>query len=137
MSDRVQYTPYHPKWYRRNVSVWWWLEHWVFARFVLREITSVAVGFFAFLYLWQLRALVKGPDAYAQFLDLLKSPLYVILNSIAFLLILYHAITWFNLAPKAMAVRLLGKRVPDAVIISMNYAAWLVVTVAVVWFMLE
>ena len=67
MSAPVQYTLYHPKWYRRAVSVWWWLENWSYTKFVLREITSVFVAFFAIIYLWQLRALVSGPDAYAAF----------------------------------------------------------------------
>ena len=44
---------------------------------------------------------------------------------------LFHAVTWFNLAPTAMVVRVSGRRVPDWVIVGLNYGAWLVLSVAV------
>jgi fumarate reductase subunit C len=131
MSIEPPYTLYHPRWYRRRVSVWWWLQKRSYAAFVLRELTSVFVAFFAVVYLWQLRALTQGPEAYAQFLARLKTPLFVTLDTVAFLFVLFHAITWFNLTPKAMVVRVHGKRVPDWVIVASNYAAWLVVSGAV------
>jgi succinate dehydrogenase subunit C len=137
MSARVQYTLYHPKWYRRPVSVWWWLENWSYTKFVLRELTSVFVAFLAVIILWQLRALVAGPEAYAQFMARLKSPLFLVLHVVAFFFILYHTITWFNLAPKAMVLRLSGKRVPDFVIVALNYLTWLVASVVVAWFFLR
>ena len=66
MSNAAHPTPFHPKWYRRRVSVWWWLESWRYAKFVLRELTSLAVAFFAGLALWKIRAIAAGPEAYAQ-----------------------------------------------------------------------
>jgi succinate dehydrogenase subunit C len=131
MNANPQYTLYHPRWYRRRVSVWWWLQKRSYAGFVLREITSVFVGFFAFVYLWQLRALAEGPDAYGQFLSRLKTPLFLALDTVALLFVLYHTITWFDLTPKAMVLRVRGKRVPDWVIVGSNYAAWVVVSGAV------
>ena len=112
MSAEAHYTPYHPRWYRRRVSVWWWLQNRAYAGFVLRELTSVFVAFFAGVTLWQLRTLAQGPDAYARFLACLGTPLFVALHAVAFLFVLFHSITWFNLAPKAVVVRLSGKRVP-------------------------
>lgn len=137
MSAEVRYTPYHPKWYRRRVSVWWWLQKPVYTVFVLRELTSVFVAFFALLLLWQVRAVAQGPEAYAQFLARLRTPLFFALNGVAFLFVLFHAITWFNLAPKAMVVRLGGKRVPDRIIAAANYAACLVLSAAVAWILLR
>jgi fumarate reductase subunit C len=131
MSAQPRYTLYHPRWYRRRVSVWWWLQHRAYTGFVLRELTSVFVAFFAGVYLWQLSALARGPEAYARFLARMASPVFVALNGIAFVFVLYHSITWFNLAPKAMVMRISGKRVPDAVIIGLNYAAWVVLSVLV------
>jgi fumarate reductase subunit C len=134
MSDAApahRYTLYHPRWYRRRVSVWWWLQNRAYARFVLRELTSVFVAFFAGVLLWEVRALVQGPEAHARFLARLGSPLFVALHAVAFVFVLFHAITWFNLAPTAMVVRLGGKRVPDWVIVAANYAAWLVLSAAV------
>ena len=137
MSAEPRYTLYHPRWYRRRVSVWWWLQNRSYAGFVLRELTSVFVAFFAVVYLWQLRALVQGPEAYGQFLARLKTPLFLTLDAVAFLFVLFHAITWLNLAPKAMVMRLRGKRVPDWVILSSNYAAWLVLSGAVAFMLLR
>jgi fumarate reductase subunit C len=136
MNGAPHYTLYHPRWYRRRVSVWWWLQNRSHAGFVLRELTSVSVAFFSVISLWQLRALGQGPEAYQQFLARLSTPLFLALNTIAVLFVVFHAITWFNLAPKAMVVRLRGKRVPDWVIVVSNYAAWLVVSgvvAAVLW----
>ncbi|PYO57020.1 MAG: fumarate reductase subunit C, partial [Candidatus Rokuibacteriota bacterium] len=45
--------------------------------------------------------------------------------------------TWFNLTPKAMVVRLGGKRVPDWVILGSNYAAWLVLSALVAFGLLR
>jgi fumarate reductase subunit C len=137
MNTSEQYTPYHPKWYRRPVSVWWWLENWSYAKFVLRELTSLFVAFFALVYLWQLRAIAAGPEAYAEFLDRMKTPLFLTLHVITLLFVLFHAITWFNLAPKAMAVRMGGKRVPDVVISGTNYLVWLIASVVVAWIILR
>jgi fumarate reductase subunit C len=137
MSADPRYTLYHPRWYRRRVSVWWWLRKWSYAGFVLRELTSVFVAFFAVIYLWQLWAVVQGPDAYARFLARLGTPLFIALDAVAFLFVLFHAVTWFNLTPKAMVVRLRGTRVPDAVIIGLNYAAWLVLSGMVAFVLLR
>jgi fumarate reductase subunit C len=131
MSGEPHYTLYHPRWYRRRVSVWWWLKKGSYTRFVLRELTSVFVAFFAVVALWQLRALAGGPEAYGEFLARLRTPPFLVLNTIAFLFVLFHAITWLNLTPKAMVVRVRGKRVPDWAILGMNYAAWLVLSGAV------
>jgi len=119
------------------MSVWWWLHNRAYAFFVLREITSVFVAFTALLYLWQIRALIQGPQAYEQFLARLKTPLFLTLDTVAFLFVLFHAITWFNLTPKAMVVRMGGKRVADWAIIGVNYAAWIVLSGAVAFLLLR
>ena len=131
MSAGAGYTPYHPRWYRRRVSVWWWLQSRSYTGFVLRELTSVFVALFALVLLWQIRALGQGPDAYARMLARLRSPLFVTLDALALAFVLFHSITWFNLAPKAMVVRLRGKRVPDLLVAGANYAAWVVLSAAV------
>jgi fumarate reductase subunit C len=137
MSTGPHYTLYHPRWYRRRVSVWWWLQNRSYTGFVLRELTSVFVAFFALVSLWQLRALVQGPEAYAHFLARLKTPLFVALDGVAFVFVVFHAVTWVNLAPKAMVVRLWGQRVPDWIIAGLNYVAWLVLSAAVAWILLR
>jgi fumarate reductase subunit C len=126
------YTPYHPRWYRRRVSVWWWLKNPSYATFVLRELTSVFVAGFALVTLLQVRALSAGPEAYARFERRLESPLVLAFHAVALAFVLFHSITWFNLAPKAMVVRLRGRRLPDAAVVAGNYAAWVAATAFVV-----
>jgi fumarate reductase subunit C len=137
MNADPQYTLYHPRWYRRHVSVWWWLQNRSYTVFVLREITSVFVAFFAVICLWQLRALAHGPEAYHRFLARLGTPLFLVLDAVAFLFVLFHAITWFNLTPKAMVVRFRGKRVADAIVLGLNYAAWFVLSCGVAFVLLR
>ena len=48
-------------------------------------------------------------------------------------LLLFHSVTWFNLAPKALVVRLGRRRIPDALVLSGHYAAWLAATALVIW----
>ena len=102
-----------------------------------QELSSVAVAFFAVVLIAQMRALARGPEAYARFLARLGSPLVLSVSLVAFLFVVFHAVTWFNLAPTAMVVRVRGKRVPDAVISGSNYAAWMVLSAAVAFLMLR
>jgi fumarate reductase subunit C len=129
----AHYTPYHPKWYRRRLSVFWWLQKASYTWFVVRELTSVFVAYVAVLLILELRALAAGPEAHARFLARLGSTPLLVLDTVALLLVLFHAVTWFNLAPTAMVVRVGATRVPDWVIAAANYAAWLVLSVAVAW----
>jgi fumarate reductase subunit C len=131
------YTEFHPRWYRPHVSVYWWLGEWRYLRFILRELSSVFVAAFVIVTLLGLRALRNGPEAYARFQHRLQTPTAIALSTISVFFVLFHTITWFNLAPRAMAVRLRGKRLPDIVIAAPNYALWLVVSVAVGWLVLR
>jgi fumarate reductase subunit C len=115
------------------MSVWWWLKDRAYTKFVLREMTSVFVAFFAMLYVWLLRAVAEGPDAYARFLARLKTPRFLILDAVALVFVLFHTITWFNLTPTAMVVRMKGKRVPDRIVAGSNYVVWVLVSGIVAW----
>ena len=131
------HTEFHPRWYRPRVSVYWWLGQWRYLKFILREVSSVFVAAFVVITLLQLRALLQGPEAYARWQHWMRSPGAIALNVISFFFVIFHTITWFNLAPRAMAVRLRGKRLPDVLVAAPNYAVWLVVSVAVGWLVLR
>ena len=131
------YTLYHPKWYRRRVSVWWWLQKRVYAQFVLRELSSLFVAYFALLTLWMLRALASGGASYQHFQKEMSRPGFLLLNLVAFVFVTFHSLTWFNLAPQAMVVRLAGKRIQPWAVQAANYAGWAVISAAVVWAVLK
>ena len=137
MNASAQYTLYHPKWYRRHVSVWWWLTTWSYTKFVLRELTSVSVAYFAVVALWQVGSLACCAEAYTQFLRLMESPFFLAINLIALIFVLFHALTWFHLAPRAMVFRLGGRRLPDKLVVGMNYIAWIAASALIAWIMLR
>ena len=133
----AQYTTHHPRWYRTRVSTYWWLWKWCYLKFVLRELSSIFVAYFVVITLLQIHSLSRGPEAYARFEERMRSPLMIALNAISFLFVVFHTITWFNLAPRAIDARLAGKRVPGILIAGSNYVAWLVISAAVAWFILR
>ena len=63
-----------------------------------------------------------------DFLDTLANPLMVVLNVVALAFVLLHTITFANLTPRAMVVKLRGRRVPSRAILAGVYFGWLVVT---------
>jgi fumarate reductase subunit C len=133
----VEYTEYHPRWYRKRVSTYWWLGSWPYVRFILRELSSLAVAYFVGLTLLQLYTLGQGAEVYAQLQEWLRQPAAIALNSVAFLFVVFHTYTWFNAAPKAMAMRVGGKRVPEWAVAAPHYAAWIAASAAVAWFVLR
>ncbi len=136
MNDDVEYTAYHPRWLRPRVSTYWWLERWSYLAFILRELTSVFVAWFVIFFLLLVHAVGRGDAAYEQFMQWAGNPLVLVLNVISLAFVVYHTITWFNLAPQAVAVRLRGKRVPPTWIAVPNYVAWAAVSALIVWLML-
>ncbi|HZS05390.1 MAG TPA: fumarate reductase subunit C [Blastocatellia bacterium] len=130
------YTLYHPKWYRPRVSTWWWMWKWNYLKFILRELTSLSVAYSVVILLTLLYCLSEGPAGYADFLDLMRSPLMIALSVLSFIFIMFHAISWFNLAPKAMTVRVGGRRVPGLLIALPNYVAWVAASAVIAWFIL-
>jgi fumarate reductase subunit C len=130
-------TEYVPKSHRTRVSTYWWLGRWPYLKFILRELSSVAVAWAVILTLLQIAALSRGPADYAEFQEWLRNPCLIAINTVSFLFVVFHAVTWFNLAPKAMAIRMGGKRVPGVLISAPNYVAWLAVSAVVAWLLLR
>jgi len=107
------------------------LGKWAYVKFILRELSSVAVAWTVAIVLLQIRALTGGPEAYLRLEHRLSSPWMITLNLIAFAFLLLHSITWFNLAPKAMVVRIGGKRLPAVLISGPQYLAWIAISAIV------
>jgi len=133
MKEAPAYTLYRPKWYRNRVSTWWWAQQWRSFKFILRELSSVAVGYVGVMLLWLLWALTQGPESYETFQAWMGTPVVIVMSIIALLFVLYHSITWFNLAPKAMPVRVGGKRLPEWMVAAPNYVLWIIASAVVVW----
>ncbi len=136
MKNNPGHTEFHPQWYRTRVSPYWWLSQWSYTKFMLRELSSVFVAYFIVITLVLVHAVGQGRTEYAAFQEFMAHPFIVLLNGITFLFVLLHTITWFHLTPRAIVLRLGGRRIPDSLMIAPNYVAWLVVSGVVAWFVL-
>lgn len=133
MNQNVHHTPHHPKWHRVRKPIFWWVRRFSDIRFIFRELTSLAVAYSVILLVVIYRALLTSPDAYTSLTTTLQKPFWVTINVLALGAALYHTFTWFNLAPRAIVLRLGKWRIPDFMIAGGNYAAWLVIS-SVIYF---
>jgi fumarate reductase subunit C len=132
----VKYTEFHPRWYRPRMPVFWWVERRSYLVFVIRELSSVFVAWSVVFLLLLVNAVGRGAKEYRQFLHLSSEPWMLVLNVITLAFLVFHAITWFNLAPQAIVVRLHGERVPRSAIVSAHFAGWVVLSALVAWLIL-
>jgi len=130
MKQKPVYTEFHPRWYRPRMSTYWWTKRWSHLAFILRELSSIFVAWSVVYLLFMLGA-VSDPAGYRKFLAWSAHPVVVAVNLVSLAFVVFHVVTWFNLAPRAMVVHVGGKRIPAVLIAASNYAAWVVVTALV------
>lgn len=121
------------KMYKRHMNIFWWANRWIHIKFISRELTSICVALYSLVLLLYVRAVLKGPEEFEAFASVMRSPVVLVLHVLLLGGLLFHSITWFNLAPKAMVIKLGGKNVPGMVIALMNYVAWVVISLVLVW----
>jgi fumarate reductase subunit C len=119
--------------YRQPISRFWWAKRRSYLLFMLREISCVFVAWFVVYLLLLVHATGAGRDSYARFLDWSANPFVVAVNAVALIFLLLHAVTWFDLAPRAIVPHIRGRRVPARAVLAGHYAAWLVVSAVVAW----
>ncbi len=130
---KAAYRPYHPEALRERMPIFWWLRKFAYAKFITRELTSLAVAYAAVLLLAQIWTVGRCPAAYARFQAWLAAPPVVLLHIVVLCFLLFHTLTWLGLAPQAMVLRLGRRRVPDRVVLVAHYLAWFVASALVVW----
>lgn len=126
------YTRYHPSWYRRRMPIFWWIRKLAYVKFIVRELTAVAVAYAALLLVFQVWALGQGAQAYQDLTAWMSHPLAVVWHVFIVLALAFHTVTWLNLAPKALVLKLGKTRLPAAAVLVGHYAAWAVVSAVVV-----
>jgi fumarate reductase subunit C len=119
------------------MPIFWWTRRGSYVFFIARELTSLAVGWTCLMLLAWAWALAQGPESYERWNDFLRRGPVLVLNALAFAALLFHSVTWLNLAPKAMVVKLGRLRVPDAVLLGAHYAAWVAASALVVWLLVR
>lgn len=136
-ATHARYTPYHPKWYRRRMPIFWWLGRLSYVRFITRELTSLAVGYMALVLLAAVWALARGEAAWAAFLEGLAHPAWLTVHGVVAFFLLFHTVTWLGLAPKALVLKLGRRRLPDAAVVAAHYVAWAAASALVLAFFLR
>ena len=128
-----------PKPYNRPMPKDWWLRHPPYTLFMLRELTSVFIGTYAIILLVGVGRFSQDPTgaAFNDFLAAMTNPVAIIFHFLALVASLYHTITWFNLTPKALVIRIGGLRIPGGLIVVVMYLTWIVVSLKIAWLVLK
>jgi fumarate reductase subunit C len=137
MSEQVEHVDFYARWYKPRISRLWWLRRRSYLVFVIRELTSVFVAWFVVFLVLLIRAVAAGEGAYQRFLDLSANPWMLALNVITLIFVVFHTVTWFDAAPRAMVVRVRGRRVPPRTILFLHYGAWVLLTGITAWIVLD
>ena len=119
---------------------WSWAEYMSLKKgayrvFMLREISCLFNALYMVFLIVMLHDL-RGPKAdYDAFLALLWSPAMLPLHVVALAFALLHTITFFNAMGKAIVIRTGEERISEGGMAVPAYAAWVVATLFVVWFL--
>jgi fumarate reductase subunit C len=111
----------------------WYLRQPRYLRYMAREVSCVFIGGWTVMALVGLARLGEGPAAWQGFLQALSHPLAIALQVVTLLFVLHHSTSWFNVTPKAMPLQVGERFVPGSVIIGAHYAAWIAVSLVVLW----
>ena len=113
----------------------WYMRNGRYKIYMLREVTCLLVGFYAFLTIFALAALASNtPEKWNDFLASQQNTAMIVFHAIALLYFLvYQTFAWFKLAPKAMPVQLGEKKLPANIIVIGHYVAWVVLSAFIFW----
>jgi fumarate reductase subunit C len=115
----------------------WWRRDPFFVRYMVREVTAVAVLVYAIVLMMGVLRLSQGEAAFNGWLAALRSPGSVLLHIVLLVSMVVHAKSWFEIMPKTMPLMFVGgKRVEGSTITRTGYIVTVVATVivlALVW----
>ncbi|QFI38404.1 fumarate reductase subunit C [Moritella marina ATCC 15381] len=115
--------------YVQELPTDWWMKQLFYTKYMIREGSSVFITIYSLILAWGVLRLSQGEAAFNAWMTSLQSPVAIIVHLIALALALYHTITWFSLAPKAVDLWIKGKALDDKFIVSGHYAAFIFATV--------
>jgi fumarate reductase subunit C len=119
--------------YIRPMPATWWLHNYHLTLFMIRELTSVFVAGYAVFLMVLLYRFNQGPDAFHGLVEALRRPESIVLHLLAFILIVFHSVTWLNLIPQVMVVWRGEEKVSPVLISGAHYGLWLVLSVLIGW----
>jgi fumarate reductase subunit C len=122
--------------YVRSIPKTWWLRHGSYLLFMIREFTSVFIAGYCIFLLIFVYKLNQGPEAYRGIIDFLSNPLSIVLHIATLIFAVYHSVTWFNLTPQVLVLRIGEEKIPAFLISGVNIVAWLLLSAIVAWIIL-
>jgi len=121
---------------RRSLGWNWWTLRPSYFLVFTREISSVFIALQLILMLLLVHKAGQLPADYEAYLEFLWNPGMVIFHSVSILFALWHTYTWFNLLPQAIAIRVMGRKIPGILLVAPQFGAWIIVSglvIAWVW----
>lgn len=106
----------------------WWRRDPFFIRYMIREVTALAVLAYAIVLTVGVFRLSQGEAAFNGWLAALRSPGSILLHLVLLLSFAVHAKSWFEIMPKTMPMMFVGgKRVEGATI---TRTGWIITILA-------
>ncbi|MCR4555079.1 MAG: fumarate reductase subunit C [Succinivibrionaceae bacterium] len=124
--------------YVRPVKANWWTNKGFYIAYMLREGTCIPIFLFVLELLWAYACIAcgaasKDPMAGLQRImfakSIIQNPLVICFNILVLVAVVYHAITWFNLMPKAQRLFIGNKLVDGKYFVIALYAVTILVTI--------
>ena len=110
----------------------WWTRNPFFVRYMVREVTAVAVWVYALVLTFGVLRLSQGEAAWNGWLEAMKSPASIVLHLVLLLGMVLHVHSWFEIMPKTMAPIIVGgERVSASRIQRTGWTVAVVVTLLV------
>ena len=88
----------------------WWNRVPFFQRYMAREVTAFFVAAYGLVMLCGLVRLSQGPEAFAGWIEHLRSGWSIALHLVLLLVFMYHTYSWFEIMPKTMPPVVVGGR---------------------------
>ena len=113
----------------------WYMRNGRYKVYMRREMTCLLVAVYSVLLIVGLAALAEGSaESWDVFLTSQQNPIMVGFHALALVYFLvYQTFAWFELAPKAMPLRLGEKKLSDSYIVIAQYIVWVVLSRLIFW----
>ncbi|MBB1273413.1 MULTISPECIES: fumarate reductase [Psychromonas] len=115
--------------YQREMNNDWWLKNAFYSKYMIREGSSILITLYSLILAWGVFRLSQGEEAFNAWLSALQHPISIIFHLLVLLIALYHTITWFSLAPKAVDLYIKGKPLDAKFIVAGHYISFIIVTI--------
>ena len=109
----------------------WWRRDPFFVRYMIREVTALAVLAYAIVLAVGVVRLSQGEAAWNGWLTALRSPGSIVLHLVLLFSFAVHAKSWFEIMPKTMPMMFMGgKRVEGSTITRIGWIVTVLVSVS-------